>query len=339
MPNTNRGWILEARPIGNDFESALKWRDIPLAEPEVGQLLVRTVFLSLDPAARSWMQENSYMSPISLGSPMRGGIVGRVERSNAPGFKPGDLVAGLASWSEYCVVQANAISRLPDMAGLPLTAAQGLFGVAGGTAYLGLMELGRPKPGETLVISGAAGSVGSLVGQIGKLQGCRVVGIAGSADKCAWLVDELGFDHAIDYRREDMRAKLAAVCPNKIDIYWENVGGAIANAAIANIARKGRVVLCGLISQHNGTDAVEGINLRPVLINGGAVYGFMLTDYLDKLGDAYAALVGWYREGRLKYRADVVDGLENAVTAFSRLFISGAPHMGKLMVRVDPEAR
>jgi NADPH-dependent curcumin reductase CurA len=334
----NRGWVLESYPVGDDFDSALKLRDLEMPEPGPGQMLARSLYLSLDPANRGWMGGATYIPPVPLDQPMWGGILGRVETSNAPGFAPGDVVAGFGSWSDYCVLPAGSANKLPDMGGLPLAASQALFGGAGGTAYVGIIDIGKVKAGETVVISGAAGSVGSLAGQIAKILGATVIGIAGSAEKCAWITDDLGFDHAIDYRAEDVSERLSALAPNGVDVYFENVGGAVGNAVIANIAMRGRVVLCGLISQYNAVGAPEGANLTPILMNRGTVQGFILLDHLDRLPEASAALAGWLGQGRIKFHADVVDGLENALDAFRTLFRPGASHRGKLLVRVDPSA-
>jgi NADPH-dependent curcumin reductase CurA len=336
MTETNRAWVLVARPKGDDFDSALKFQDLPMPEPGPDQLLVKTVFLSLDPANRGWMAGPTYMPAVPLGVPMWGGIVGRVVRSNSPKFSQGDIVGGFGSWSDYCAIPASGANRIPDMGGLPLSATQGLFGGAGGTAYIGVLEIGQVKAGETFVVSGAAGSVGSLAGQIAKIQGAKVIGIAGSADKCAWLTGELGFDHAIDYLHENVQKRLAELCPNGVDVYFENVGGAVGNAVIANLAQNGRVALCGLVSQYNAEGPVPGLDMLPVLLKSGTVKGFILLNYLDRLGEAAMILGGWLAEGRIKYHADIVDGLENALEAFRRLFQSGASHRGKMMVRLDP---
>jgi len=338
MAGANRGWILVERPVGDNFDDVLKFRELPMPEPGPGEVLIRVQYLSLDPANRGWMAGPTYMPAIPLNGPMWGGVLGRVERSNAPLLSPGDIVGGMGTWTEYCVLPGERVNKIPDLQGLPLTAYQSIFGGSGPTAYFGLLEVGKPKPGETLVVSGAAGAVGSLVGQIGKIVGCRVIGIAGSARKCAWLTGELGFDHAIDYRSENVRDRLAELCPNGVDLYFENVGGAVGNAVIANLAQRGRVALCGLISQYNAVGEVRGIDLLPVLLKSGTIQGFILLDWLDRIPEAAAALAGWLREGKLKSGVDVVDGLENALNGFRKLFVQGGDHMGKLMIRVDPQA-
>jgi NADPH-dependent curcumin reductase CurA len=269
---------------------------------------------------------------------MWGGVMSRVVKSRSARFKEGDIVGGFGSWSEYCVLPGDQINKIPET-GLPLTASQALFGGAGGTAYVGTIDVGQVKAGQTFVVSGAAGSVGSLAGQIAKILGATVIGIAGSADKCRWLTEDLGFDFAIDYRHENVRKRLAEIAPNGVDVYFENVGGAVGNAVLANLAKGGRVALCGLVSQYNADDnPVDGLNMLPVLLKSGTVQGFILLDYMHRLGEASAKLGQWLAEGKIKYHADVVDGLENALSAFKTLFTPGASHKGKLMVRVDPSA-
>jgi NADPH-dependent curcumin reductase CurA len=334
--NGNRGWVLEAYPIGDDFESALTLRDLPKPEPGAGQVLVRSLYISLDPANRGWMMMPTYIPQVPLGATMWGFVLGRVERSNAPGFAPRDLVSGFGAWAEYCLVDAATANKLPHLGGLPLSAAQSLFGLSGGTAYVGVLDIAKAKPGEVFVVSGAAGSVGSLAGQIAKIQGCTVVGIAGSPEKCAWLTGELGFDHAIDYQREDVGARLGELCPQGVDIYFDNVGGPLANAVAGRIALRGRIVLCGSMAKFSNPG--PDLDLGPILLNRATIQGFILIDHFERLPAANAQLAAWHHEGRLKHKADIVDGLENAVAAFRMLFTPGAPHMGKLLVRIDPAA-
>jgi NADPH-dependent curcumin reductase CurA len=338
MAETNRAWVLVQRPVGDDFDSALKLQDLAMPEPADGQVLVRTLYLSLDPANRGWMAGPTYIPAVPVGAPMWGGVMGRVVKSKSARFKEGDIVGGFGSWSDYCVLPADQANKIPDT-GLPLTASQALFGGAGGTAYVGTIDVGQVKAGQTFVVSGAAGSVGSLAGQIAKNLGATVIGIAGSAEKCRWLTEELGFDFAIDYRHENVRKRLAEIAPNGVDVYFENVGGAVGNAVLANLAKGARVALCGLVSQYNADDnPVDGFNLLPVLLKSGTVQGFILFDYMHRLGEASAKLGQWLAEGKIKYHADVVDGLENASEAFKALFTPGAAHKGKLMVRVEPTA-
>jgi hypothetical protein len=336
MTGKNRGWVLESYPVGDDFDAALKLRDIPMPEPGPNQLLVRSLYLSLDPANRGWMMMPTYIPQVPLGSTMWGFVLGRVEKSNVDGFRPGDLVSGFGAWAEYCLIDAQMANRVQDLGGLPLYAAQSLFGLSGGTAYVGVLDVAEAKPGEVFLISGAAGSVGTLAGQIAKIQGCTVIGTAGSAEKCRWLVEELGFDHAINYRTEDVAARLGALCPKGVDIYFDNVGGPLTNSIATRMALHGRMVLCGSMAKFDNPG--PELDLGPILLNRVTVIGFILIDHFHRLDAANADLARWVKEGRLKHTADIVDGLENTITAFRKLFTPGAPHMGKLLVRVDPAA-
>ena len=338
MGTVNRAWVFVERPVGDDFDRALKFRDLTMPEAADGQVLVKTLYLSLDAANRRWMAAETYMPPVPLGVPMWGFILGEVVESRSPKFAPGDIVAGQGTWSDYAVLPPDGLNRIGDMGGLPLHAAMGFFWGPGGTAYVGVVDIGGLKAGETFVVSGAAGSVGSLAGQIARNLGATVVGIAGSAEKCAWLTGELGFHHAIDYRHEDVEARLRALCPNGVDVYFENVGGAVGNAVAANMAKGGRIAVCGLTAQYNDDRAPIGLDLMPIVLHGCTIKGFILYDYLDRLGEANRKLAEWHAAGRIKYRADITEGLENALVAFKRLFQPGAPHMGKTMVRVDPRA-
>ena len=339
MTEMNRAWVLEQRPVGDDFDSALKFRELPIPEIADGQVLVRTLYLSLDPANRGWMAGPTYMPAVPLGVPMWGGIIGRVVESKSPKYQAGDVVGGFGSWSDYCALPGEGLNKIPDMGGLPLAASQALFGGAGGTAYVGVIDVGQVKPGQTFVVSGAAGSVGSLAGQIAKIQGAgKVIGIAGSADKCAWLTEDLGFDHAINYQAENVFKRLGEIAPDGVDVYFENVGGAVGNAVIGNMAKNGRIALCGLVSQYNADGDRDGLDMLPVLLKSCSVHGFILLDYLHRLGEASQKLGQWLGEGKIKFHTDITDGLENAVTAFRRLFQSGASHKGKMMIRVDQSA-
>jgi len=336
MTGKNRGWVLESYPVGDDFDAALKLRDVPLPEPGPNQLLVRSLYLSLDPANRGWMMMPTYIPQVPLGATMWGFVLGRVEKSNIEGFKPGDLVSGFGAWADYCLIDAAMANRVPDLGGLPLYAAQSLFGLSGGTAYVGVLDVAKAKAGEVFLISGAAGSVGTLAGQIAKIQGCTVIGTAGSAEKCRWLVEELGFDHAIDYRKEDVAARLGELAPKGVDIYFDNVGGPLTNSIATKMALHGRIVLCGSMAKFDNPG--PELDLGPILLNRVTVIGFILIDHFHRLDAANAALARWVKDGKLKHTADIVDGLENTTAAFRKLFTPGAPHMGTLLVRVDPSA-
>ncbi|HMG36872.1 MAG TPA: NADP-dependent oxidoreductase [Blastocatellia bacterium] len=330
----NRQWRLTARPVGLFKESDFKWTVEPVPEIGDGQLLVHNLYLSLDPTNRGWANEaDTYLPAVKLGDVMRGGTIGVVEESRNPDFAVGDHVSGLLGWQEYAVSNGAGITKLPHNPAIPLTAYMGLFGHIGATAYFGLLDIGRPKEGETLVVSAAAGAVGSIVGQIGKIKGCRVVGIAGSEQKCRWLVDDLGFDAAIDYKKEDVSASLKQHCPNGIDIDFENVGGRIFDAVLAQINLRARIVLCGLISGYNAAEPVPGpYNFAMILIKRARVEGFIVMDYMNRAEEAFRDLGSWLMSGRLKYRVDEVVGLEQAPTAINGLFTGS--NIGKLVVKI-----
>ena len=332
----NRQWRLAARPEGLIKDSDFEWREEPVRPLADGEVLVRNIYLSLDPSNRGWIREGpSYVEPVGIGDVMRGLTLGVVEESRNERFSPGDLVSGTVGWQDYAISDGSD-QRVIDPGPLPLTAFLGLFGIVGLTAYFGLLDIGKPKAGETLVVSGAAGAVGSIVGQIGKIMGCRVVGIAGSDAKCAWLTDDLGFDAAINYKTENVVRTLHKHCPDGIDVIFENVGGDILDAELTWINNYARVAVCGLISGYNAAEKVPGPSAFPmVLIRRARIEGFIVMDYLDRTGEAIAKLSEWYAEGRLKYKVDVYDGLETAPKNINRLF--DGSHDGKLIIRVSDE--
>ena len=331
---SNGQWRLAAHPEGLVKPSDYRWVEEPVRDPAQGEVLVRVEYLSLDPTHRIWASgRESYVPPVAIGEVMRGGALGVVEASRHAGFPVGSRVRGLLGWQQYALSDGRGLSVLPDDPALPPTAHLGLFGHIGLTAYFGLLDIGKPQPGETLVVSAAAGAVGSLVGQIGKLRGCRVVGIAGSDDKCRWIVDELGFDAAINYRSQDVGPALDRLCPQGIDIDFENVGGAILDAILARINLRARIVICGLISQYNAIGVVPGpSNFAQILMKRARVEGFIVSDFLSRAAEANAALSSWFAQGKLKYRVDVVEGLRNAPAALNRLF--DGSNAGKLIVKV-----
>ena len=332
----NRQWRLAARPKGLIRESDFEWVEEPIGGLEEGQVLVRNIYLSLDPANRGWVRKGpSYVEPVEIGKVMRGLAVGVVEASRDDRFADGDIVSGSIGWQDYGILDGSDLRLIPP-GPLPLTAHLGLFGMVGLTAYFGLLDVGRPAAGETLVVSGAAGAVGSIVGQIGKIVGCRVVGISGSDAKCAWLTEELGFDAAVNYKTESVARRLHKLCPDGIDVIFENVGGEILDAELMWINNHARVVICGLISGYNATEPVPGPYSFPmVLIRRARVEGFIVIDYYDRAAEAIQQMSGWYEEGRLKYRVDVYDGLETAPRNINLLF--DGSHNGKLIIKVGEE--
>jgi NADPH-dependent curcumin reductase len=334
MPK-NEQWRLAARPQGLFKESDFRWVEEetpPLAD---GQALVRTIYLSLDPTNRGWAAGDTYLPAVPLDTVMRGIALGRVEESRTPGLAPGDVVQGMLGWQRYAVLPAAALTKLPPIP-LPLSAHFGLLGHIGLTAWVGLLQIGQPKEGETLVVSAAAGAVGSLVGQIGKIHGMRVVGIAGSDEKCRWLTGDLGFDAAVNYKKRPVLAGLRRECPGGIDVYFDNVGGETLDAVLSLINRRARIVICGLISQYNATAPAPGPrNLGSLLVQRARMEGFIVLDHLAEAERAAADLVRWHLAGRLRYRLDVVPGLDQAPAAVNRLF--DGTNAGKLVVKVSEE--
>lgn len=341
MRNSNRQWRLKKRPVGEIKAGDLELIESPKPVPGANEMLVRNIYLSLDPTNRIWMSDQEqYMPPVGLGDVMRGGTLGVVEQSNDPGFAVGDLVIpGLGGWQDYTVAQASgmfAAQKLPKIPGLPISTFMSALGFTGATAYFGLLDVGQLKKGETVVVSAAAGAVGQIVGQIAKIKECRVVGLAGSDDKCRYVVEKLGFDACINYKKEDVAAALKRECPNGIDVDFENVGGEILDAVLQNINLKARIVLCGLISQYNAKDPVPGpYNFAMVLMKRARIEGFIIIDYMPRLGEFAMQMAQWLMEGKIKDRVDISDGLENAVTTLGRLFTGG--NTGKLLVRISPE--
>jgi NADPH-dependent curcumin reductase CurA len=331
---TNRQWRLAARPSGSIRKSDFEWVEQPLPALNDGEVLVRNILLSLDPTNRIWMQAtDSYLPAVAIGDVMRGGTIGVVEQSRNPNFKEGTHVQGLLGWQDYAVTDGAGLTASPADPAIPLTAFFGLFGHIGITAYFGLLDVGKPVAGETLVVSAAAGATGSLVGQIGKIKGCRVVGIAGSEEKCRWLTTDLGFDAAINYKSENVLEALERHCPAGIDVYFDNVGGEILDAALSLINLRARVVLCGLISQYNAVEPVPGpYNFVNILVKRARIEGFIVIDYMSRAMEAMADLGRWLAEGKIKYRVDVVEGLEHAPEALGKLF--DGSNTGKLVVRV-----
>jgi len=337
----SHAWVLKGRPTGRISQKDYEWVESRLPEPGDGQVLVRTVYLSLDPTNRIWASDmDQYMPPVELGEVMRGGTLGVVEASRNPGFAPGDVVMGMWGWQSHCLVDGGAgLTRIPPAPGVPLDAYMSVLGATGMTAYFGLLDIGEPKPGETVLVSAAAGAVGSIVGQIAKIKGARAVGIAGSDDKCRHLIEDLGFDAAINYKTADLDQAIRDACPDGVDVYFENTGGPITDAVMKQLNLHARIPLCGLISHYNDFDGATGVqgphNYQQVLMQRVMIKGFIIIDYFPRFPEGIAEMAGWLAQGRIHYRTDIVDGLENAVDALNRLF-DGA-NTGKLLVRCSPE--
>jgi NADPH-dependent curcumin reductase len=331
---TNCQITLKRRPAGEPSPDDFAINHVPVPAPAEGDVLRRTIYLSLDPYMRGRMSDApSYAAPVSVGGVMVGHTVSEVVESRDPAFKPGDLVVAYDGWQEYACSPGRDLRRIER--DLPPATAIGVLGMPGLTAYVGLIDIGQPKAGETVVVSAAAGAVGSVAGQLAKIRGCRAVGIAGSSEKCRYVVEELGFDACVNYKTGDLVPALGAACPNGIDIYFENVGGAVLAAVLRLINRGARIPLCGLISDYNAADLPPGPNLRPVLVNRATIRGFIITDHVERTGAFLQECVPLVRSGRLRHREDIVDGLEAAPQALAGLF--EGRNFGKLIVRVSPE--
>jgi len=335
---THRQWLIADRPIGRELRATdFKLEQVPVGRPGDGEVLVKSLYLSFDPAQKSWMENvASYRDSVDVGGIMPGRGIGRVVVSNHPDFAAGDIVHGELGWAEQPVVAGAELAKIPE--GAPFTAALSVLGTTGKTAYLGLMNIGKPKPGDTVVVSGAAGATGSVVGQIAKLGGCRVIGIAGGAEKCAWLTEDLGFDGAIDYKAEKVRSRLRELCPKGVDVFWDNVGGDILNDALARLAVGARVVICGGITRYN-FDArnPEQMPAGPrnyfnVVFTGATIQGFLMSHFESQYAVAEARLLDWVRSGAIQYKEDVREGFENAPAALMGLFAGG--NFGKQLLKL-----
>lgn len=335
----NRQWLLKSRPLGMVSEANFEMTEGPVPEPGDGEVLVRTLYISFDPAMRGWMEDRvSYMPPVQIGETMRAGAIGQVVESRSPEFAPGDLVQGMFGWQEWSLAsgaRGGGLTRVPP--GPTPTLALSVFGITGLTAYFGLLDLGQPRPGETVVVSGAAGATGSIAGQIAKIHGCRAVGIAGGPEKCEWLTRDAGFDAAIDYKSEPVPKRLAELCPDGIDIFFDNVGGEILDAALAHIAQRARIVLCGGISRYNEKEPPAGPrNYMNLVARRGRMEGFIVLDYASRFGEAVKQLAEWIAAGRIVYKEDIQEGFENAPKTFLRLFTG--ENFGKQILKVaEPE--
>jgi len=337
----NRQILLASRPVGAPTATDFRLVESPLPEPGDGEVLLRNLYLSLDPYMRGRMSDaESYAAPMAVGDVMVGATVARVSASRHPGWQAGDLVLAYGGWQDYALSDGRGLSRLDPQMPQP-SLALGVLGMPGFTAYMGLLDIGQPEPGETVVVAAASGAVGSVVGQIARLKGCRVVGIAGGNEKCGYVVDELGFDACADHRAEDFPQQLETACRQGIDVYFENVGGAVFDAVLPLLNTRARIPLCGLIAQYNDTALPPGpdrmgLLMRTVLTKRIRMQGFIIfDDYGPRFGEFLATMSEWVRQGKIRYREDVVDGLQNAPQAFIGM-LEGR-NFGKLVVRVAGE--
>jgi len=337
MPDTARRIVLASRPVGEPKPSDFRLEEFPVPQPGSGQLLLRTKWLSLDPYMRGRMSDApSYAKPVGIEEVMEGGTVNEVAASNNDSYKPGDIVLGHTGWQTHALSNGAGLRKLdPNVA--PISTALGVLGMPGMTAYTGLLEIGKPQAGETVVVSAASGAVGSVVGQIAKIKGARAVGIAGGPDKCKYVKEELGFDECVDHRAPDFPQQLKAACPKGADVYFENVGGAVFDAVLPLFNPFARIPVCGLIAMYNATELPPGPNRLPLLMRNVltkrlTIRGFIVTDFAAKFPDFIRDVPQWIKEGRIKYREDIAEGLENAPQAFIGLL--KGKNFGKQLVRI-----
>ena len=340
MAETARRVVLAARPVGEPKPSDFRVEEIAVPAPGAGQLLLRTRWLSLDPYMRGRMSDApSYAKPVGIGEVMEGGTVSEVVASNVARFAKGDIVVGRTGWQTHALSDGSGVQKV-NPAHAPISTALGVLGMPGRTAYMGLLEIGKPAAGETVVVAAASGAVGSVVGQIARIKGARAVGIAGGPDKCRYVTEELGFDACVDHRAPDLAARLTAACPKGIDVYFENVGGAVFEAVFPLLNPFARIPVCGLISIYNATSLSPGPILLPhmmraILTKRLTFRGFIVSDFAGRYGDFMRDVTAWVGEGRVKYREDVVEGLENAPRALIGLL--RGENFGKMLVRVTPK--
>jgi NADPH-dependent curcumin reductase CurA len=336
-PASNRQWRLAARPHGLPVLSDWEFREEVVPSPAEGEFLVRVLFISVDPAMRGWMNAGrSYLPPVGIGEVMRAVGVGVVIASRHPGFQVGDHVTGAFGVQDYAVSDGSFVEPVAADV-VPLTMYLSVLGNTGMTAYFGLLDIGRPEPGETVVVSSAAGAVGMVVGQIAKIKGCRVVGIAGGPEKCRFIVEDLGFDAAIDYKNDDVHAALREHCPDRVNVYFDNVGGEVLDSVLTRLARHARIVLCGSISQYNNEGPARGpANYMALLVDRARMEGFLVFDYASRYADAAAEMVTWIAEGRLRSMEDVVAGLDHFPETLLKLY--AGDNFGKLILATEDPA-
>lgn len=341
MTDINQQWLLKTRPTGMVTPDNFERVESPLPAPDLdaGQVLIKTLMLGFDPAMRGWMEDKrSYLPPVAIGEPMRASGVGQVIASENSDLPKGTLVQGLLDWQEYSIGDpAGAVPPRPLPEGTPPNMALSVFGSTSLTAYFGLLDVGEPKAGETVLVSGAAGATGSIVAQIAKLKGCRVIGIAGGEEKCQWLLNACGLDDVIDYKHENIDQRLAELCPDDVDVFFDNVGGDTLESAIEHMADFGRIVLCGAISQYNNDAPVPGPkNLMILVARRVRMQGFIVLDYLDRAGEAFEELVAWVMEGKIAWREDIQEGFEAIPATLERLF-DGRNQGKQLLKLAEPE--
>lgn len=337
--NVNRQWVLAHRPKGMVTRDNFEYRESPVPEPGDGEVLLRNLYLSFDPAQRGWMEDReSYLPPVQIGEVMRAGSVAQVAASRHPDYRVGELVQTTGGWQDFLVVKPGSgplgANKLPE--GTNPTMRLSVLGGTGLTAYWGMLDLGQPKKGETVLVSGAAGATGSVAGQIARIKGCRVVGIAGGPEKCRWLKEVARFDAVIDYKSESVDQRIGELCPDKVDVFFDNVGGAILEAALNHINMHARVVLCGGISGYNATEPQPGpVNLMNLVIMRARMEGFIVIDYLDRSAIAMKELQQWVKSGELAYQEDIQEGFDNIPDTLNRVFTGR--NLGKQLLKIaDP---
>jgi len=329
----NKQWRLASRPVGAPKRENWEYVEAEIPKAKEGEIVVKVHYVSLDPAMRGWMNDaKSYIEPVAIGEVMRAGTVGEVIESRCEAFSAGDYVYGHFGVQAYAAVAPNGVHKV-DPALAPLPTYLGVLGMPGMTGYFGLLKTGQPKAGETVVVSGAAGAVGGVVGQIAKIKGCRVVGIAGGEEKCAYLINELGFDAAIDYKAENVKKALRSACPQGIDVFFDNVGGEILDDVLTQINLHARIVICGAISQYNNTEAVKGpSNYLSLLVNRARMEGIVVFDNAKEYGKAAKEMAAWIQAGKLKAKEHVVEGIEHFPETLMMLFNGG--NKGKLVLKI-----
>jgi NADPH-dependent curcumin reductase CurA len=336
VPDLHRQIVLRQRPDGLLTDDDVELVTVPVAEVQEGEALMRTVYLSMDATVRTWLNRGEgYLPAVEIGEVVRGSGIGTIVASRCDAYEVGDLVYSLAGWCEYGICRDDVFTTKLEP-GTPMRPMMSVFGATGAAAYFGLLDIGRPNEGETVLVSAAGGATGSLVGQLAKIHGCRAIGIAGTDEKCAWVVDELGFDGCINHRTDDITAKLKQLCPDRVDVYFDNVGGPILDAALGALNMGGRVVLCGAIAVYNEQGRPAGpSNYLNLIARRGRMEGFITLDYWDRFDECFTQLGTWAAEGKLRWREHLVEGLEHAPEALNLLFTGG--NLGKVIVQVTDE--